>query len=218
MSRHYARLLDAGTFLCAFILTGAVIRREFLSRRPLPGSGSTTVSAATWDSLQSAGHRIGSVSAPITIVEFSDFQCPYCARFAQEVLGPALMRYPGAFSLIYRHWPLSVHRDATAAAIASECAAAQGRFEPYHDALFKYQDSIGHWPFERFARRAGVVSPGEFTRCLSSERVAAIVEGDRQTALRLGARGTPTFIVNGLVLSGALDSARLDSIVRATRR
>lgn len=216
MPRMLSRLFDAGTFCCALVLTVLLVRREIVQ----PGGSSPPASRVVpnWAELRRGGQRLGPASAPVTIVEFSDFQCPFCARFARDVLAPARARYPAAISVMYRHWPLSIHRFATDAAIASECAARQGRFEQYHDALFATQDSIGAWSFQRFARIAGVPDLAAFTRCLSDAEAAARVSRDRRAAIAVGAAGTPTFIVNGVVLGAPLDAARLDSIVRASQR
>ncbi|HET9426535.1 MAG TPA: thioredoxin domain-containing protein [Gemmatimonadaceae bacterium] len=160
---------------------------------------------------------MGRADARVTIVEVSDFQCPFCARFALTALPAIRRRYPDDVAVVYRHWPLSIHPFAFDAAVASECAAAQGRFEPFHDALFRDQDSIGTRPFERFAVDAGVTDTAAFRLCRTSPQAAARVESDRRAALALGAGGTPSFVVNGYLLHAPLDSALLDSIVRAAR-
>jgi protein-disulfide isomerase len=215
MSRHVGRLFDAGVFICAIVLTGAVVRREVVSRRP-PSEPHPAV-VADWSALQRSGYRIGPLSAPVTIVEFSDFQCPVCAQFANEVLRPALRDHPGLVSVIYRHWPLSIHPFAFEAAVAAECAGRQDRFEAFHDALFRAQDSIGHRSFARFALDVGVRDTARFNDCLGDTAVSKQVEKDREAARAVGARGTPAFIVNGYLLRAPLDRARLDSIIDAAR-
>lgn len=216
MTNPGSRLVDAGVFLCAFLLTAVLVHREFFDRPTEPSR--RPVAVANWDEIMGAGNRIGGVDAPVTIVEFSDFQCPYCAQFALDVLRPARRGRPGDVALIYRHWPLSIHSHAFDAAIASECAAAQGRFEPFHDALFAGQDSIGLLPFEHFAADAGVPDIAAFKACRADGAIARRVERDRDLARAIGARGTPTFVVNGYLMRAPLDSARLDSIIRAARR
>jgi protein-disulfide isomerase len=216
MSRILSRLFDTGTFFCALILTVLLVRREIAWRDRSPPASADAVS--NWDDLRRDGQRLGPASAPVQIVEFSDFQCPFCARFALDVLAPARAQHPDAIGVIYRHWPLSIHPLAAEAAIASECAGLQGRFEQYHDALFATQDSIGAWSFQRFARAAGVSDLAGFTRCLSDADVAARVSRDRRAALAVGAAGTPSFVVNGTLLHAPLDAGRLDSIIRASRR
>jgi protein-disulfide isomerase len=217
MPRSLNRFLDVGTFACAFVLTALLVRREMTSRSPRAPFGQDR-QVPDWVEVKSVGHRIGPDSAPVTIVEFSDFQCPYCARFARQLL-PAVLRRPDrAITVVFRHWPLSIHPFATDAAVAAECAGAQQRFEAFHDALFANQDSIGVWSFDRFAELAGIPNLPRFSQCRSGQEARAVVERDRKAAMALDARGTPTFIVNGVMLSGALDAARIDSIVRATDR
>lgn len=212
MPRFVNRALDVATFLCAFVMTGLLVKRELASRRPRADMAKDE-RVANWRELTSAGHRIGPDSASITIVEFSDFQCPYCARFARQVMPAIRRRHPDAVTVIYRHWPLSIHPFATDAAVASECASHQERFEAFHDALFSYQDSIGAWSFDRFAQLARVPDLKAFAKCRSGQAARATVERDRQLAMALGARGTPTFIMDGVMLAGALTASRVDSAV-----
>jgi protein-disulfide isomerase len=215
MPRNVSRLLDAGMLVCAFMLTGLVLRRELT--RAGPSRPAEPVPVSNWRELAAGRLRIGPASAPVTIVEFSDFQCPYCARFAREVFAP-LRRRDSRVTIVYRHWPLSIHEHAFDAAVAAECAADQSRFEQFHDALFDDQQSIGSRSWSSFAATAGVPDTVVYRKCLASDAARKRVEVDRQFALGLGARGTPTFIVNGLMLSGALDSARIDALVKASRR
>jgi protein-disulfide isomerase len=215
MSKNISRLLDAGVFLCAFTLTGLVIRRELMPRAQNPSA--KPVAVPNWRELAAGRLRIGPASPRMTIVEFSDFQCPYCRRFAREVLEP-LRRRDSRVALVYRHWPLSIHQHAVEAAVASECAADQDRFERFHDLLFEGQESIGSRSWTSFAMAAGVSDTAAYRTCLANEATRKRVEADRQLALALKARGTPTFVVNGVMITGALDSARVDSLVRASSR
>ena len=123
--------------LCALVLTGILVRREFF-----PGITATAPREVEhWSQLASAGHTMGPANAPVRILEFSDFQCPYCARL-QPTLQAIRAKYPDRVAVVYRHFPLADHPHAMQAALASECAAAQGRFERFHDILFAAPDSI----------------------------------------------------------------------------
>jgi protein-disulfide isomerase len=214
MRRPVERVLDLGTFLCALALTGLLAWHELRPVKKASDRGDRAIT--NWAAVAAVGHRIGPRAADVTVVEFADFQCAYCADFARRALPLIRQRQP-TVAFVYRHWPLSIHPFAFDAAVVAECAAEQGRFEAIHDALFANQDSIGVWPYDRFARLAEVPDLAKFARCRANPAVRARVDTDRRSAIALGARGTPTFIVNGVLLAGPLDESRLDSLVRASR-
>src|SRR5258708_1902626 len=128
---------------CALITTGVVIRREFVSpaasMRPMSRK---PVLVENWKSHIGEGERLGLSSAPVQLIEFADFECPFCGDFHKK-LKKLLDRYPTEVSLTYVHFPLQGHRFAVAAARAAECASDQGRFESMYDHLFDEQDSLG---------------------------------------------------------------------------
>jgi len=194
---------------CALLVTAALVRREFF---PPPVAAAVPPSiheVAHWADLAARGHTLGPDTATVRIVEFSDFQCPFCAQLEPQ-LAALRAGHPGRLAVIYRHFPLPAHKYAVAAALASECAADQGRFEAYHDALFQSQDSIGVLSWDGFARRAGVPQLGAFRDCVVSQRDKGRVDGDAAAASSISAAGTPTLVVNGRMLGS---SAQLDSVV-----
>ncbi|WP_105318510.1 DsbA family protein [Thermus tenuipuniceus] len=144
---------------------------------------------------------------------FSDFQCPYCQRLAQTVL-PRLkvLAEQGEVRVSYRHFPLKeIHPEALPAAIASECAHRQGAFWPYHDRLM--QGRLGN--YLGLARALGLDQEA-FARCLEDAGVREAVEGERELALRLGLRGTPTAFAGPFQVPNPLDLERvLDYLVLA---
>lgn len=144
----------------------------------------------------------GPSAAPVTIVEFSDFQCPFC-KLSAGVLKEVLRAYGDKVRLVYRDYPAPNHIHAGKAAEAAQCAAAQGKFWAYHDLLFEYQQAAGSgWDFIQLAQQASI-NLTEFTRCLERRQYALEVENDLRDALSLGVRSTPTFFVNGRPLIGA---------------
>jgi protein-disulfide isomerase len=198
--------------LCSVTVTALVLRREVASRAVRDGDHLPR-RIKDWRSLASRGHRIGSASAAVTIVEFSDFQCPFCARFYQmfESLRHA---YGDSLALVYRHLPLQQHQYAFVAAVAAECAARQGRFEQMYHALFDAQESLGTQPMVGYAIAAGVSDTASFSASLKTDEVAQVVERDREEIQHLGARGTPTLFINGETVRGTpseLDLRRLIS-------
>jgi protein-disulfide isomerase len=147
-------------------------------------------------------HSIGPKDAPIKIVEFSDFQCPYCRRWHQEVYEPLLAAYPGKILLIYRNLPLtSIHPDAFAAAEAAMCAGDQNVFWQYHDKLFS-SEALGDVVYEQYADELSLDIP-TFVDCITEHTHQEAILEDSNFAIDLGISSTPTFFVNGLAIVGA---------------
>lgn len=203
---------------CALILTGMVVGRQILKpNRDFPIHPEWAPISPSVDPA-AAGHTLGPAGALVTIVEFADFQCPFCAR-SEEPLREVLDKYRSRIRLVYRHYPLeTIHPRARAAALASECAAAQGRFFEYHDALFSLQDSIGLLSWAAIAQRAGIPSVTDFRECVQTRRYAPIIERDVRAAGALGITATPTFIVANEMHEGAIPFATLDSEVQVQFR
>jgi protein-disulfide isomerase len=144
----------------------------------------------------------GPVNAPITIVEFSDFQCAYCKRVL-TVLNQVLERYPAQVKLAFRDFPiLNIHPQAQRAAEAAHCAAEQGKFWEYHDLLFEKQDEIATINFAEPAKALGLELTN-FQACLDSQKYKAKVERNYADGVKAGVSGTPAFFINGRLVSGA---------------
>ena len=138
----------------------------------------------------------------MTLVEFSDFQCPYCKR-AQATLKQIIERYPGKVRHLFRDFPLeSLHPEARRAAEAARCAQDQGKFWEYHDVLFANSPSLATDDLRRYAEQVGLEVP-TFERCVSTGVHRATVQRDLEEGIRLGVNGTPAFFVNGRALHGA---------------
>lgn len=146
----------------------------------------------------------GSRHAPVTIVEFSEFQCSYCARFAKETLPLIEKDYvsTGEVRLVYRDYPLRNHRYAQKAAEAAECADEQAKFWEYHDTLYENQHALDVASLGQYAKDLGLDS-GRFEKCLNSREIAAEVQKDLRDGQTYGVRGTPTFFINGIKVAGA---------------
>jgi protein-disulfide isomerase len=154
------------------------------------------------------GPSLGPEGAPVTIVEFSDFQCPYCAR-AGLVAKQIQQRYPTQVRFVYRHLPLErIHPNARPAAEASACAEAQGRFWDYHDKLFANQRALAPADLQRYAKELGL-DTAAFDQCVQERKFQAQVDRDLDAAAEAASSsgkpglGTPSFFVNGILLSGA---------------
>jgi len=158
----------------------------------------------------------GAEDAAVTIVEFSDFQCPYCGR-----VGPTLERlleeYPDQVRLVYKHLPLSFHRSALPAAKAAVAAGRQDRFWEMHDLIFENQGALTEEKFLEHARALGL-DVERFQQDYASEDVAREIAEDMNQARRLGVTGTPGFFINGRFTSGAQPYESFKSKIEAELR
>jgi protein-disulfide isomerase len=152
-----------------------------------------------------SGSSLGSASAPVTIVEFSDFQCGFCKRFWAETLPKLKEAYidTGKARFVYRHFAI-LGKHSEQAALASECASEQGKFWEYHDQLFKNQGGLAFTEakLKQYARDIGL-NVGVFGTCLGNGKYKEKVERETGAAANLGGRGTPFFVVNERRLVGA---------------
>ena len=153
----------------------------------------------------------GADDAPVTIVEFSDFECPYCRR-SVPILKELLTKYPGKLKLVYRDFPGPNHQQALSAAEAAQCAAEQSRFWEYHDALFTRQAPTTGWNFSALAEDLGL-HQSRFYACMKENRYREEVLKDLQDGLKLGVTNTPTFFINGRPLVGARPLADFQTII-----
>ncbi|OIO47769.1 MAG: hypothetical protein AUJ28_00500 [Parcubacteria group bacterium CG1_02_37_51] len=158
--------------------------------------------------------ELGADNALIEIVEFSDFQCPYCAQGSPVVVDLA-KQYAGIINLTYRHFPIAdIHPEAWGAAIASTCAAEQDKFWQYHDQLFAQQDNFSQTTFFTIAKNLGL-NTQDFDTCYTSEKYGYQVRKDLADGLSLDLRGTPTYFINGEVISGLLTRSQWQELIEA---
>ncbi len=198
-SEHVKSAATIVMALCALIVTAFVVRREL---RPSARSEARSPVRVEedWAEYATSGHSLGPPGAPVTIVEFSDFQCSFCRGFAFFHDSLTSLGFP--VRVIYRHYPLPIHRHAVAAVRASECAEVQGHFKSMHAALFARQDSIGVAPWWRYARTAGVRDSASFQACMESNGPIAALARDTIAGKRLNVRGTPTLLIQELRVDG----------------
>jgi protein-disulfide isomerase len=143
----------------------------------------------------------GPANAPIELIEFSDFQCPYCLR-ANPVVTQVLNAYGDKIRFTYRHYPLGNHPNARPAAEASQCANEQGKFWPYHDRLFATASRLGPDDLKQDAAALGL-DTAKFNACVDSHKYKADVDADVAAGDEAGVDGTPAFFINGRMISGA---------------
>ena len=145
---------------------------------------------------------IGPANAPITIVEFSDFQCPFCRQWQQNTYQPLMASYPGKIRLVYRDFPLtSIHPNAFPAAEAAQCANEQNAFWPYHDKLFN-SENLSDDIYKQYAQELNL-DMTKFNTCITNHTYDKYIQNNSDFATKTGVDSTPTFFINGLALIGA---------------
>ncbi len=146
---------------------------------------------------------LGPANAEITIIEFSDFECPYCTKWQVEVWPEIQKAFPKQVRLVYRDFPLyGLHANAEAAAEAANCAGDQGAYWEYHDKLFGAESGLGTSAFNQYANELGLDAE-KFSTCLESGLFKDEVKADYEYASNLGISSTPTFFINGIAVVGA---------------
>lgn len=170
------------------------------------------------------GHlpTLGSEKAKVTIVEFSDFECPYCVKFANEAYPQIYDAYikTNKIKFAYRHYPLtSIHENAQKAAEASECANEQSKFWDYHDLLFKNQETWSPQTpidaansFTDYAAQLGL-NTDQFRSCLDTDKYKGLVQEDITDGYNAGVDGTPTLFINGWRIVGAVPFPQIQKLI-----
>ncbi len=147
---------------------------------------------------------MGDKNAPVTIISFEDYQCPFCKRAFEQSVLQVKKDYidDGRVRYIFRDFPLGFHPEAQFAAEASECAHEQGKFWEYHDALYENQQSLGSALYIQLAQQIGL-DDDKFKTCIDTRKYSQEVKDDFSYGSKVGVTGTPTFFINGIKLVGA---------------
>ena len=197
----------------------------YIQRNGLASGGSARPESVTVDAI---GETLGSAKAPVTIVEFTDFQCPFCGRHATETFPLLRAKYiaTGQVRYVLRDFPLSqIHPLALPAARAARCAGAEGadKFWVFHDSLFAHQKDLTDLYFRTLARQTGLYAEA-FKACTTSKRYDAAIAADAAAASKAGFDGTPGFVVGrtrpdgrvtGPAIRGAYPIERFDAAIEA---
>ncbi len=163
--------------------------------------------------VEAIGHSKGPDDAVVTIIEFSDFQCPYCQRVVPTI-DQILTKYPTQVRFVFRNLPLSMHPRAQAAAEAAACAGNQGSFWDYHDVIFTTPRALSDEDLERYASEIGL-EMAAFRQCVQDRETQQIVDADLATAENLRISSTPSFLINGIPLSGARSLEAFSEVIDA---
>lgn len=214
-------LADLATILAA---SSAVVVAAVVVLRPA-GGGSVAQpppfgTVENWQPYAERGHRLGASDPSITIIEFGDYQCPFC-REAEPHIRAILGQYPDEVAFIYRHLPLASHPRAYSAALAAECAGDQGAFWAFHELLYAdetWQAGDETAAFLRLAREVGIPDLALFEECRGAVERAPTIVADEAAAAELGFTGTPSFLINGQRHLGVLDPSRFAAIRETLRQ
>ncbi len=144
---------------------------------------------------------LGPEDAKVTIVEYSDFECPFCQR-VQETIKQVIEEYKGQVRLVFKNYPLSFHKNAVIAAEAGECANEQGKFWEMHDKMFANRLSLEEKDLKKYAKDIGL-NEAQFNQCLDSGKYKSAIDKDVVDGNKRGFSGVPAFFINGRLLSGA---------------
>jgi protein-disulfide isomerase len=155
---------------------------------------------------------IGPEDAPVTIIEFGDYQCGYCRLWYQQTFNQLMATYPDQIRFVYRDMTNSGHPESLPAAEAANCAGEQGGYWQFHNALFSGEYELGRDGYEQYAADLGL-DLASFTTCLDDNRYQDEINADGADAARLGISGTPSFVINGRILVGAQEFAAFKAII-----
>lgn len=193
---------------------GAVIPKQSSAVNP------TSPAAVVSGDLADDDPILGDPNAPVTMVEFADFQCPFCGRMFSETLPQIKEKYvkTGKVKFVYRDFPLSsIHPFAQKAAEAGECADEQEKFWPLHDIIYTRQQQLSNENLKKWAGEIGL-NTAQFNNCLDSGKYADEVLKDLADGQAAGVTGTPATFVNGRLVSGALPFAQFEAIIEEALR
>jgi protein-disulfide isomerase len=180
------------------------LKRMEDAKKPLDAAKQALIASADAPSF-------GPANARVTIVEFSDFQCPYCSR-AASTAKQVKEKYADKVRFVFRQFPLSFHQNAHLAAEASLAAAEQGKFWDYHDKMFANQNALDRASLEKYAKEVGL-KPGEFKKALDDKKFAAKVDAEMKLGQDVAVQGTPTMFLNGKRVDNPTDFAALSKLI-----
>lgn len=230
--KNNPNMIPGAIILAGVLIAGAVIYSNSgrLNSASLPKGNSPAIgdnndsgTPATGD-ISDDDPFLGKPDTPVTIVEFSDFQCPFCRRLWKDTLPQIKEKYllTGKVKFVYRDFPLSsIHPMAQSSAEAAECADEQGKFWEMHDKIFGEQDKLGTGTIQfdesdlkQWAGEIGL-NKNQFNNCFNSHKYKDEVEKDFNDGARLGVSGTPATFVNGRLVSGAVPFSQFEQIIEA---
>jgi protein-disulfide isomerase len=197
MHDRLERVLSVVLTVAAAAIAITFVHRQLQTpARPVAVAAQPPQYLPAWRTLIGAGIIVGDTAARVKVIEFGDFECPFC-RTSDSIYRDVKKRFGREVALVFIHYPLRMHRFAMPAARAAECANDQGRFGELHDVIYDKQDSLGLKSWASYARDAGVPDTARFARCAAAVALMPRVDAGLALGKKVGVRGTPTVIVNG---------------------
>lgn len=203
-ARQFHRMWNDETTFNAKVETGiqAFIKKQQAQQQAAQAGAAEPVDVKIGDSPVK-----GDANAKVTIIEFSDFECPFCGRYFAQTLPDITKTYidTGKVKYAFRNFPLGFHQNAKPAALAAACVYALGgndAFWKYHDTLYSNQKDLGPDNYKKWAKTVGV-DEAKFTTCFDSKQFEAKIDADQADGQKAGVQGTPAFFIDGRLISGA---------------
>lgn len=203
MDQNNKMLVPGSIIIAGIIIAGAILyssgSKSLALKEPVDNQLPIVAAATVDDDV-----ILGDPNAPVTIIEWGDFQCPFCAQLFNTVEKQAREEYvkTGKVRWVYRDFPLSFHPAAMPAALAAECAKDQGKYWLYHDALFENQATIETLDYIKLASTLGL-NTSTFKQCVDTQKYKDEIAKDTQDGVAAGVEGTPATFINGKLISGA---------------
>ncbi len=214
MADRFERVLSTILTAAAVVGAAALVHNAFIptSTKVRVSEHQAPDSVTDWKELTAAGPVIGDSGAEVKVVEFGDYECPFCRAFDQQFRA-VQKRFPNDIALVFINFPLSIHRFAMPAARASACASAQGVFVRMHELLYEKQDSFGLKSWPDYARDAGIRDSVKFAKCVQRGDSLRTVAIGKRLGGELDVNATPTIIVNGWRLPNPVTDTTLIGII-----
>ncbi|HXX66647.1 MAG TPA: DsbA family protein [Polyangiaceae bacterium] len=216
-SRRFAVGLGVGSLAFASLALGSLVLAGIGCTSTAPAAPLVDAGAAPLVKVPIGSSPLrGPIDAWVTMVEFADFECPFCGE-EEPVVEALLQAYPADLRLVFKNFPLTtIHPYAEGAAIAAECAGQQGDFWPMHDILFANQNALESTNLPGYAQEAGVDVP-TWQACLTTEPPIDAINADVALGTSIGVDGTPTFVINGQMIVGAVPQSELQGVIETSR-
>lgn len=213
MADRWERLVSGILTAAAMVMAVSIAYRTLSDHGLRQGGGILTLdSIPSWRDAIQIGTRDGPPTAPVTIVELADLECPAC-RALQPTLADLRRKYPDKLAIVWVNYPLAYHHFALGAARAAECAETLGAFDRWRDEVFKEQDSLGLKSWGEMAAAAGIADTGMIGRCARDPAPVAAIMAGLKFGDEIGLVGTPTVILNGWRFSSAPTAGELKAAI-----
>lgn len=215
----FSHTFSSVVIVVMLLIVAILVRWEFFStdqQRPSQLLPTRTRQIKNWQDLKLTGYRSGPLNSQVQIVEFFDYECPFC-KATQPAIKAVRKKYPKKVVVVHENFPLQqIHPYAFKAAIAAECVrrANPAKFMAYHDLLFANQLRLGSLSYVKLAKRVGITDTTTLHRCIKKQKTTAIIKSGQKLGNQLNISGIPALLINGTLETGAISTIQLDSLVQ----